>query len=365
MTRKSTRRDFLRGIPAGDAASDAPRARQGPGQASDQPPGGSYLIEVSRAAMACRFELLFNAGQYPNDTEAAVAALDVVEKLESQLSYFRPTSEISRLNLLGGDGPVPVSQEVFDLLALALDLSRQTGGAIDVTSTPLWEAWGFARRGGTVPTEDELAAALEHVGNHLVELDPGQRTVHFKHPAVRLNLGSLGKGYALDWAAEVLRSAGVADFLFHGGQSSVLARGSELKQGAEAPPSEGWTIGVRHPLRPDQRLGEIRLRNRSLGTSGATFQYFRHKGRRYGHILDPRSGRPAERVLTSTVVAPSATLADALSTAFFVMGPEQTAEFCRTRPEIAALLVCPAEGGRGIRVQTFGLHDELVLLEGG
>jgi thiamine biosynthesis lipoprotein len=358
--------------------------------------------------MACQFELFFRAGQYSNDTEAAVAALDLVEKTEGQLSYFRPHSQLSRLNLLAADGPVEVGKELFDLVTLAMDLYRQTDGALDITSAPLWEAWGFARRGGRVPTKQELADALRHVGSDQIELDPARKTIRFKQPGVRLNLGSLGKGYALDQAAAVLAAAEIADFLFHGGQSSVLARGSsgggsglrvqgsgceegrrgEREQGrrgdrekeTEGPPSPllpfspapllgspatcGWSVGVRHPLRPDHRLGEIRLRDRSLGTSGSTFQFFRHQGHRYGHILDPKTGMPAEGVLAATVVAPSATLADALSTAFFVMGPERTAEFCKSRREIAALVVCPTHG-HGFEVHSFGFRDELVWSEGG
>ena len=365
MTGKTNRRDFLRGKTAAEAPGDAVAAGPSRGEAPEQPAGGSYLISVSRPAMACQFELVFNAGQYPNDTEAAVKALDLVEELEGQLSYFRPTSQISRLNLLAADAPVEVGRELFDLLALALDLAGRTRGALDITSAPLWETWGFARRGGKTPGEAELADALRHVGSHLVELDPVHRTVRFKTPGVRLSLGSLGKGYALDRAAEVLGRAGIADFLFHGGQSSVLARGSEQSQRPGASPSAGWTVGVRHPLRPDRRLGEIRLMDRALGTSGSTFQYFRHRGRRYGHILDPRTGMPAEGVLVATVVAPSATLADALSTAFFVMGPVETAEFCAARPEIAALLVCPTKGAPGFRTHAFGFGDELVLSDAG
>lgn len=365
MTGKTSRREFFGGKPGregpGGAAPEGRPAGEAPGAGS----GGSYLVSVSRSAMACQFELVFNAGQYPNDTEAAVKALDLVEELESQLSYFRPTSQISRLNMLAADAPVEVDRELFDLVALALDLADQTRGALDITSAPLWEAWGFARRGGRTPSHAELSDALRHVGSHLVELDPVGRTIRFKSPGVRLSLGSLGKGYALDRAAEVLAASGIADFVFHGGQSSVLARGSERSERPEAGPSIGWTVGVRHPLRLDQRIGEIRLRDRGLGTSGSTFQYFRRGGRRYGHILDPRSGMPADRVLAATVVAPSATLADALSTAFFVMGPEETAEYCAARPEIAALLVCPAKGGRGFRTHAFGFRDQLALFDPG
>lgn len=312
--------------------------------------------------MACRFELCLNAGQYPNQTQAALEALERVERLEAQLSYFRPDSELSRLNRAAADGPVEVEPRLFELLSLALDLSHQTGGAFDITSTPLWEAWGFARRAGRIPTDAELGDAMQRVGSGLVELDRVRKTVRFRRAGVRVDLGALGKGYALDRAAEGLAAAAVADYLFHAGQSSILAQGSRV--GPPGSLADGWSIGVRHPLRPGRRLGEIRLCNRGLGTSAATLQFFRHKGRRYGHILDPRTGQPAQGVLSVTVIAPSATLADALSTAFYVMGPDQTAAFCRARPELAALLVCPEPSGRGCRVHSFGFgRNELTLFE--
>ena len=183
------------------------------------------LIHVSRRAMACEFEVRFPAEQYPQGTEFALESLDLVEALEEQISYFRPTSELSRLNLLAAEQPVELTPPLFDLLSLAMTLYEETGGAYDVTSAPLWEAWGFARRSGEVPSPAQLAEAQSCVGGHLVELDPVRRTVRFRKPGVRINLGSIGKGYALDLCAERLLALGIADFLLHGGQSSVLARG--------------------------------------------------------------------------------------------------------------------------------------------
>jgi thiamine biosynthesis lipoprotein len=122
-------------------------------------------------------------------------------------------------------------------------------------------------------------------------------------------------------------------------------------------------VGVRHPLRTERRMAEIRLRDRALSTSGGWAQSFWHQGRRYGHIIDPRTGRPADRVLSATVVAPTATLAEALSTAFYVMGHEAAVEYCRGRPELGVVLVCPVRHSGGTEVHSLGLsEDELTLL---
>ncbi|MGC4002024.1 MAG: FAD:protein FMN transferase [Pirellulales bacterium] len=215
---------------------------------------------------------------------------------------------------------------------------RATDGAYDPTSGPSSCALGFTRCAGRMPTDGEIAAVLEHVGMRHVELNADDRTIRFLKPGVALNLGSIGKGYALDRAGEILRAHAITDGLLHGGNSSVLALGShpEAFDGVG-----GWWIGVRDPWRPDVRLGEVRVRDRAAGTSGAAVQYFIHGGKRYGHILDPRTGRPAEGILSTTVLAPTAAEADALSTAFYVMGVEAAAAYLEARPEVTALLFAP------------------------
>jgi thiamine biosynthesis lipoprotein ApbE len=264
------------------------------------PENCDQLVHVSRRAMATEFEVCFPSGKCPEGTRFALDALGLVEAAEEQLSYFRPTSQVSRVNRSAADGPVQVEPRLFELLCLAAKLCEQTGGAYDITSAPLSEAWGFARRAGEVPSEAQLAEARTRVGGHLWELDSAQQTVRFLQPGVQINLGSIGKGYALDVCAERLLTLGMTDFLLHGGQSSVLAHGSPLARGEGrggreeandecrmmndespevAPPDihhpsfiihhSSWEIGVSHPCRVGQRLAVIRLHDRALGTSSA------------------------------------------------------------------------------------------------
>jgi thiamine biosynthesis lipoprotein len=379
MAGKSNRREFLRGQSAlqafGDlilsalpsAEPEGPRRRAAAGkQPSDSP--DHYLLHVGRRAMACEFQIFFNAGQYPRATEVALEVLDLVEKLEDELTFFRDTSRLSRINHNAARRAVDVDPGLFEILDLALRLHAETGGAFDITATPLWEVWGFARRAGAVPDADLLADAQSRVGSQWVELDRQRRTVRFLKPGIRLNLGSIGKGYALDRCAEHLRSAGIEHFLIHGGSSSVLACGAQGSTGEGSPGGTpgSWIVGLPHPLRPERRLGELRLRDRSLGTSGSQAQSFWHQGRRYGHILDPRTGWPAQNVLTATAIASSAMLSDALSTAFYVMEPQQVLDYCRTRPELAAIVICPARRHGGFEVRSIGLGEgELVAIPAG
>ena len=324
------------------------------------------LISVSRRAMACLFEVCFPAdaaarqGVRRDCARLAIEALDLVETLEGQLSYFLPDSVLGRINESAAREPVEVEPWLFELLELAKRLCDETQGAYDITSAPLWEVWGFARREGKIPTEAQLAEARARVGCHMLELNPDSSTVRFLMPGMRINLGSVGKGYALDACCRRLEESGMTDFMVHGGQSSVLARGFIERCPAGEKQSGGrcWEVGITDPRRPGRRLGIVRLSDRSLATTSLQFQSFRHRGRRYGHVLDPRSGWPAERTIAATVVAPTAAMADALSTAFYVMGPRQSLEYVDSRSGLGAIVVSPGSGDSDIKIAKAGLGGD-------
>ena len=179
-----------------------------------------------RKAMAGEFEICLPVAIAGEATAAALEALDLVQALEAQLSFFQPDSDISEINRQAADAAVEVEPRLFSLLQGAMQLGRDSGGAYDLTATPLWEAWGFARRAGAIPSPEQLAEARTLVGGQWVELDEARKTIRFLRRGVRLNLGSIGKGYAVDRAVEHLLAAGVSDFLVHGGYSSVAAHGS-------------------------------------------------------------------------------------------------------------------------------------------
>ncbi|HEY1067296.1 MAG TPA: FAD:protein FMN transferase, partial [Pirellulales bacterium] len=212
---------------------------------------------------------------------------------------------------------------------------------------------GFFQRQGKVPDEADRLAALAHVGWRNVLLDRERGTVRYQRPGVELNFGAIGKGYALDRAAEELSRQEVDDFLLHGGSSSVLARGRRWDGTSDS----GWSIGIGHPLRPGEKLGTVRLSDRALGTSGSGVQFFRSQGKRYGHILDPRSGFPTEGVLSTTVLASDAATADALATACYVLGVAETAALCQKRPDVGVILTTPRSGGAAVDCRLFNLRD--------
>jgi len=290
------------------------------------------LLHFSARAMATSFTIMLPFGTL-RAREIADDALAVIQDLERQLTVFNDRSEVSRLNRLAARTTVPLEPRLFELLKTAIRISNETGGAFDITSGPLIKAWGFFQREGRTPTNDELTEALVRVGYQYLQHDPATRSIHFRRPGMEINLGSIGKGYALDRAAEILRQNGVTSALLHGGTSSLLAVGSPPGQSA------GWPVGVKHPWEPDRRLSIIWLRDQALATSAATHQHFRYNERILGHLIDPRTGRPAEGMASATAVAPLAAEADALSTAFFILEVDGTREYCERHSGVRALLL--------------------------
>jgi thiamine biosynthesis lipoprotein len=344
---RPSRRDLFTGKAAQDALEEIRSRMPAPEVELPPPPP---LVEIGRRAMACEFHVYLNIAERPQ-ADTAVGALDVVDQLESQLTVYRDDSELARINRLAAERSVPVEKRLYELLKLALELHRETAGAFDITAGPISKLWGFYRRSGRVPDDAEIAAVLNRVGSQHVTLDDATRTIRFARPGMEFNLGGIGKGYALDRCVEEMTARGLETFLIHGGQSSIIGRGSRagLPEG-----KSGWSIALRHPLRDEVRLGEIWLRNSALGSSGSAHQFFYHQGRRYSHILDPRTARPAEGLLSTTVIAPTGALADALATAFFVMGVAATRAYCEAHPEIAAILVSTGSKSGALAIETLG-----------
>ncbi len=272
----------------------------------------------------------------PGALDLVESVLDQIDRLESQLTIYRDDSELSLVNATADQGPVEVETRLFHLLEWARDLGHETAGAYDVATGALSKAWGFIHGPRRVPEAAALQEARERSGMHLVHLNPILRSVQFARPGVVLNLGSIGKGYAVDRAIESIRGyVWPTSALVQAGQSSVFALGT--------PPGRlggGWGVALRNPFESERPLGTIWLKNRGLGTTGSAFQSFEAGGQTYGHVIDPRTGEPTANGSASvTVLAPTAAEADALSTAFYLLGPADSAAYVARHPEVAALFV--------------------------
>jgi thiamine biosynthesis lipoprotein len=289
--------------------------------------------------MACRFEVTM-PGRETAGVSVANQALDFADRLEQQLTIFRDTSEVTFINRHAGLKAVRVSPSLFQLLHLCQSLYRETEGAFDITSSPLSQCWGFLKRQGRIPDINEIENAKALVGSDKLVLDNSSSTIRFAMPEVQINLGSIGKGYALDCLQTDMRNR-IKTALLSAGSSSLLAIGSG------EPGQNGWTVGIRHPRYTDKRLAVLRLRDTAMATSGDEEQFFEYEGRRYGHIIDPRTGIPAEKVSSVTVVTQSGAVADALATAFYVGGLELAEFYCSTHPGTLVILL-PAQADKPV-----------------
>jgi len=302
-------------------------------------PGGHW-IRVHRRAMACRFEITLAAADGVF-VPAAIRALDEIDRLEQELSVFIPTSAISGVNRHAATGPVAVPAYVAELLADCHRVHRDTEGAFDVTTTPLSRCWGFLRREARVPRLEAIEDARRQVGFGAVHVSSDPPSVTFSRPGIEVSLGAVGKGYALDRACSVLRASGVQHALLSAGGSSIVGLGGR---------GDGWVVDVVSPLRPGRPIATLSLRDAALGTSGAGEQFVVQDGRRYGHVIDPRTGWPADGTLSASVIASDAARADALSTAFLVGGLDLARRYCSEHPAVLALITPDDGSGRPIMV---------------
>ncbi len=304
-------------------------------------------VKLSRQAMACQFEVFLR----PEDTDFTAAvhdALNEVDRLEQQMTVYSEDSELRGINRSAWRSAVVVDPKLYGLLRWAREVGRETNGAFDVTSGALIRCWGFLDRKGKVPEPQALAAAREVTGWNNVDFDDATRSIRYWKRGVEINLGSVGKGYALDRAALRLRRLGLRNFVMHAGHSSVAAYGDSAG-------AEGWRVRIRDPQHPGEALGTVLLKNEALSTSGSAEQFFEEAGVRYGHILDPRTGWPAGRRGRCSVVAPTAALAEALSTAFFVMPEPEVRSYYRANPGLRIILCDRGEPGSRAATVTIGM----------
>ncbi|MCZ6490135.1 MAG: FAD:protein FMN transferase [Acidobacteria bacterium] len=318
---------------------------------------GAALQLVRRAhyQMGTIFEI--SAYGKEEDTRRTAAAIEEafaeIRQADQMMSDYRDDSDLTRLNQNGGTGFVPVPVELYDLLQESVKYSRLTGGAFDVTSGPLVTAWQRAAGQKRLLSGTELRRLLPLVGDSRLLFDDEQQAVQFDRPGVRVDLGAIAKGWAVDRAAAVLRRRGIERALISAGTSTLYAIGS--------PPSQqAWEIGIRHPrsakveddANQDEEtiLATVALRDEALSTSASYEKYIEIQGKKYSHLLDPRSGIPAEGMLSATVIAPTAAESDALSTGVFILGTEQAAALLR-RLELSGLKLSGIVAEAGIRDQ--------------
>jgi thiamine biosynthesis lipoprotein len=259
------------------------------------------------------------------------AAFNEVRRLDGMLSNYRPGSEWSEVNRYAAERPVKVTPELFDLLWACLDVSRRSEGAFDVSVGPLMKVWGFYKGSGRLPGRGEVAHALGRVGYRNVVLDPERRTVRFLQAGVELDPGGIGKGYAVDKMVDVLKDNGIASALVSAGGSSIYALGAPNNNG------KGWEVKIRDPKHPGKTLQDLYLKNESMSTSGTYEKFFQAEGKTYSHIMDPRTGYPAQGMLSVSVLAPTTLESEAWTKPYFILGRQWAATH---KPKSFRVYVC-------------------------
>lgn len=314
------------GLCAGCAGSPPTTAREAPAE-----------LRVSRVALGTLVEIVIRDPDDARARRAVEAGFTEIARLEGILSEWRDTSDVSRLDAAAAGTWVRLSPETASALREARRIAADTDGAFDPTVLPLVRLWGFAGGPPRVPGPSEIERTLAHVGWRGLEVAPDAPLARLLHPGMAVGLGGIGKGFIADRVLGMLRRAGVP-------AAMVAAAGDLAFYGGSA--GRPWPIGIEDPEHPGRVLFRLALRSGAVSTSAATYRFFESGGRRFHHILDPRSGRPAEGARSVTVVADRATLTDAYATGIFVLG-RRGPEFVERHPGLRAVIVL-ADGSRWV-----------------
>jgi thiamine biosynthesis lipoprotein len=289
-----------------------------------------WLERVEDGIMGTRIVVELWAADRAQGEAAIEAVLEEMRRVDEAMSTYKPTSELSLVNARAAREPVKISSELFDLLSTSLEYSRITHGAFDITYASVGYMYDFRKH--VHPNDEQIAAALPGINYRHVQLDRNNRTVRFARPGVRIDLGGIGKGHAVDRGIAILQARGIDRALVTaGGDSRII--GDRF--------GKPWVVGIRHPDRKDEVIARIPLEDAALSTSGDYERYFDENGVRYHHIIDPKTGRSASKVRSATIIGPTATRTDGLSKTAFVLGPEKAIEIYNQLEDVDAVLVTP------------------------
>ncbi len=291
-------------------------------------------VEGSTVAMGTQFSIVAYGDDRARLQSAVAQGLEEARRLDDMLSNYKPSSEWSRVNRQAAAGPVTISDELFQLIYTCVEYSRQSEGTFDITVGPLMKVWGFYKGTGHLPHRAEVRGALNSVGYQNILLDASRHWVRFAKTGIELDPGGIGKGYAVDRIAQILKDNGVEHALVSGGGSSIYAIG--------APPHEtGWKLDIKDPKDPLKPVVSVYLKDESMSTSGSYEKFFHAEGRTYSHIMDPRSGFPAQGTLSTSVIAPKTIDSEAWAKPYYILGRQWTTQhkrkdfrvfFCESRP---------------------------------
>jgi thiamine biosynthesis lipoprotein len=293
-------------------------------------PAHAEWMARDEAIMGTRITVQLRANDAAKGSAAIDAVMAEMRRIDALMSHYKPESELSQINLHAAEAPVHVDRELFDLLKLSLHFSEITDGAFDITYAGVGHLYDYRRH--IRPTEAEIRAALPTVNWRNLILDPDKLTVKFAMPGMRIDVGGIGKGYAVDRCIAILQSLGITHALVTAGGDSRIIGDRDGRP---------WIVGIRHPDDPNKIVTRLPLVDTAMSTSGDYYRYFDEDGVRYHHIIDPHTGHSASRVRSATILGPTATETDGLSKTAFVLGAEKTLELINRMPKFDAIFITP------------------------
>ena len=281
--------------------------------------------------MGCRFDLTVVASDSLRGERYIDLAVEEIRRIEHLISSWDSTSQISAVNRAAGRHPVVVDQELFDLLQRSVGISRLTDGAFDVTYASVDKLWHFDGTMTAMPDSADIRTSVARIGYGKITFDATARTVFLPEAGMKIGFGAIGKGYAADRARALLEERGV--------RAGIINASGDLTAWGKQPDGSDWMVAITNPLNKARAFAWLPVDNRAVVTSGDYEKYVTFNGVRYAHIIDPRTGYPATGIVSATVFAPRAELADALATAVFVLGTETAIDLVNQIPAVDVIVV--------------------------
>lgn len=285
--------------------------------------------------------------------KAMKLAFDEIERIDKLMNVYDRSSEVSRINQMAGKAAVKVSKETLEVITQAIRFARLTDGAMDITISPLMDLWGFRDDNKKIPSEGEIKARLPLLDYRKVMVNEADSTVKLTSLGMQIDLGAITPGYAVDRAIQVLKNAGI--------QNALVNAGGEIYSIGSPPKRKAWRIGIRHPRKPGELLGVVEMSEKGVSTSGDYENFFEVDGRKYCHIIDPKTGRPVEGIMSVTVIAKNTTEADALSTALFPLGAEKGLKLIESLDGVDVIIVTGYNEGDMKVLMSSGIKDKVKL----
>ncbi len=281
--------------------------------------------------MGCRFDLTVVAADRVQGDAYLDLAVGEISRIERLISSWDSTSQTSAINRMAGVAPVVVDQELFDLITRATGISRLTDGAFDISYASMDKIWHFDGSMTAMPRPEDIASSVARIGYRKIDLDAADRSVFLPEKGMKIGFGGIGKGYAADRARALLESRGVT--------AGIINASGDLTAWGRQPDGRDWMVAITNPLNKAKAFAWLPVENRAVVTSGDYEKFVTFNGVRYAHIIDPRTGYPATGIVSATIFAPKAELADALATSIFVMGMETGIDFVNQLPDVDVIVV--------------------------